>query len=204
MPSRRSGGCDFLEDPSRDARDADPVWLADPDPLTAVGPAADDEAAAFSLWAIPGRKSLVHDGKRLLLRTTLGRRVVRLALDLNLTEGRAFAYAVPAGRRLATKRKAVALIDAALTGEAEALSGESVTRTDLVHMRAIQALDAQAYGASERDLALLLFPGRDTESFNDSALRAQVRYLLRHGRAFRDGRYRELLRADVSKPAESL
>jgi hypothetical protein len=40
----------------------------------------------------------------------------------------------------------------------------------------------------------MLFPGCDTESFNDIALRAQVRYLLQHGRAFRDGRYRELLR----------
>lgn len=174
--------------------------MADPDPLMVVAPADDDEAAVFSLWAIPGRKNLVHDGKRLLLRTTLGRRVVRLAVDLNLADGRAFAYAIPAGRRSAVKRKAAQDVEAALAGEAQAQFGTGVTRTDLVHMRAVQALDAHAAGASERDLALLLFPGRDTEDFNDSALRAQVRYLLQHGRAFRDGRYRELLRAGSASP----
>lgn len=128
------------------------------------------------------------------MRTAVGRRIVRLALDLSLADRRPFAYAIPAGRRSAVKRRAAEAVEAALHADAAAIAGGGVTRTDLVHMRALQVLDAQAAGASERDLATLLFPGRDTEPFSDSALRAQVRYLIRHGRAFRDGRYRELLR----------
>jgi hypothetical protein len=65
-------------------------------------------------------------------------------------------------------------------------------------MRALVALDAAAEGASERDIAVLIFGETDTSAaWNASALRANVRYLLRHGRAFRDGRYRELLRSDL-------
>lgn len=61
-------------------------------------------------------------------------------------------------------------------------------------MRAMQALDAEADGASEHDIAELVFGGFDEpESWNDSAIRASVRYLLSHGRQFRDGGYRDLL-----------
>ena len=69
-----------------------------------------------------------------------------------------------------------------------------MTRTDLVHMRALQALDAERAGASERAIAELVFaPFNEPESWNDSATRAQVRYLLDHGRSYRDGGYRDLL-----------
>lgn len=188
------GGCDFLEDPAIDARAAEPLWLPDPEPLVAVVPADLDEAAAFSLWSVPGRKSLVHDGRRLLLRTMLGRRVVRLAVSLSLGEGMPFAYAAPAGRRACRVLEAAAELDAALAGAPLKTRTPPVTRSDLVHMRALQALDAERDGASELAIATLVFGAfEEPESWNDSAIRANVRYLLDHGRRFRDGGYRDLL-----------
>ena len=188
------GGCDILEDPALDARSAEPVWLPDPDLLVAAAPAIVDGAEPFSLWSLPGRKSLVHDGRRILVRSTLGRRVLRLAVSLSLGDGMPFAYAVPAGPRGPTGLKAVADLAAALAGTPVTGRRPAVTRTDLVHMRALQALDAEQAGASERGIAELVFaPLDEPESWNDSATRAQVRYLLDHGHGLRDGGYRHLL-----------
>lgn len=187
------GGCDFLEDPALDARAAEPAWLPDPEPLLALAPADIDEAETFSLWSLPGRKSLVHDGRRLLLRTTLGRRVVRLAVSLSLGEGMPFAYAAPAGRRARRSLEAAAELAAALASR-ELSARTPLTRSDLVHMRALQALDAERDGASEHDIAVVVFGEfKEPNSWNDSAIRANVRYLLDHGRRLRNGGYRDLL-----------
>jgi len=188
------GGCDFLEDPALDGRTAEPVWLPDPDPLVAVAPAIVDGAAPFSFWALPGRKSLVHDGRRLLMRSTIGRRVLRVAVSLALGDGMPFAYAVPAGERGQRGLKAAAALDAMLAGAGPKPRRPALTRSDIVHMRALQALDAEVDGASERAIAELVFgPFDEPESWNDSAVRANVRYLLDHGRGLRDGGYRDLL-----------
>ncbi len=188
------GGCDFLENPALDARAAEPVWLPDPEPLVAVSPAIVDGAVPFSLWALPGRKNLVHDGRRLLMRSTIGRRVIRIAISISLSDGMPFAFAVPAGERGQRSMKAVANLDAALAGNTLKRRTPAVTRSDLVHMRALQALDAESDGASERAIAELVFgPFDEPESWNDSAVRASVRYLLDHGRGLRDGGYRDLL-----------
>lgn len=188
------GGYDFPEDPTLDARSAEPVWLPDPDPLIALAPAFVDEAAPFSIWSVPGRKSLVHDGRRLLLRTTFGRRAARLAISLSLGDGMPFAYATPSGPRGRRGLQAAADLDAALAGAAPKPRTPPITRSDLVHMRALQALDAECEGASEHAIATLVFGAFDEpESWNDSAVRANVRYLLDHGRRLRDGGYRDLL-----------
>ncbi len=194
------GGCDFLENPTLDARAAEPVWLPDPDPLVAVAPAVSDGAALFSFWALPGRKNLVHDGRRLLMRSTVGRRVLRVAISLALGDGMPFAYAVPAGEHGQRGLKAAAELDAALAGATPKPRRAPVTRSDLVHMRALQALDAESDGASERAIAeLVLGPFDEPESWNDSAVRASVRYLLDQGRGLRDGGYRDLLYPKPSK-----
>lgn len=158
-----------------------------------------DDDDPFSLWAIPGRKSLVHDGKRLLLRTRLGRRVVRFAVSLRLSDGAPFAFAVPPGPDARGRAEAVA---DALAGTSEPRRAATVTRSMLVHMRALQVLDAERAGASERAIGALVFgaAGPDT-GWNDSAVRAQVRYLLRHGRQMRDGGYRQLLSGKPSTPS---
>lgn len=192
------GGCDFLEDPALDAREAEPAWLLDPDVLVGLGPAVRDDGDRFSLWALPGRKSVFHDGRRLIVRSRLGRRIVRLAVSLNLTDAAPYAFAV-SSRDVTGRLDHLTAVSRALAGSPNGPpSGEPLTRTRMVHMRALLALDAQAAGASERDVALVVFGETDRgPAWNASALRANVRYLLRHGRAFRDGRYRDLLRADT-------
>ncbi len=134
------------------------------------------------------------------MRTTLGRRVVRLALALSLNDGAPFAYAVPAGARNRRGLKAAADLDAAFAGAPPTLRTPAVTRAAIVHMRSLQALDAERGGASERVIAELVFGAFDEPlSWNDSALRANVRYLLDHGRALRDGGYCDLIHPKTSK-----
>ena len=153
-----------------------------------------DDEDLFSLWAIPGRKSIVHDGKRLLLKSRLGRRVVRLAVSLTLNDGQPYAYALPPGRRARERAAAITDLAEALTGVPERRAAGAVTRPMLVHMRTLQALDAKRTGASDRDIAELVLGFSEIDlSWNDSAARAQVRYLLRAGRHLRDGGYRALL-----------
>jgi len=197
-PQPSPGGCEGLENPDLDARDADPDWLPDPATLVGLGPAVTGEAAPFDLWALPGRKSMLHDGHRLLLRTRVGRRVTRLAISLALRDGAPYAFAVPAGT--ARRERALWAADLAetLDGAAAAHRGRGavVSRSAIVHMRALQALDAEAAGASERDLARLIFGSVEADAtWNASPTRAKVRYILRHGRALRDGGYRQLLAA---------
>ena len=193
------GGYDFLEDPALAARDAAPSWLPDPAVLIGLGPAVRDDGDRFSLWALPGRKSVFHDGRRLIVRSRLGRRIVRLAVSLSLAEADPYAFAV-SPRGLASWMNHLAAASHALAGAPNARpSGEPLTRTRMVHMRALLALDAQQLGASEREVALVVVGETDRgPGWNSSALRANVRYLLRHGRAFRDGRYRDLLRTDTA------
>jgi hypothetical protein len=194
-PDRRQpGGCDFAEDPTLDARDADPAWLPDPDALIGVGPAVRDEDDTFSLWAIPGRKSIVHDGKRLLVKSRLGRRMVRLAVSLSLRDGQPYAFALPPGRRARERAAATVDLAEAIAGPPTPATAGGITRPMLVHMRTIHALDAKRAGASDREIAELVLGQTETDvSWNDSAARAQVRYLLRAGRRLRDGGYRTLL-----------
>lgn len=62
-------GLRLLEDPALDARDAHPVWFPDHDAVVQLYPDADPppDACAFEFWCVPGRKHLIHDGKRLVL-----------------------------------------------------------------------------------------------------------------------------------------
>lgn len=192
------GGCEGLENPDLDARDADPAWLPDPATLVGLGPAVTGDAPPFDFWALPGRKSILHDGRRLLLRTRVGRRVTRLAISLALRDGAPYAFAIPAGTARRERTLWAADLAEMLDNAASSHRGRGavVSRSTVVHMRALQALDAEAAGASERDLARLIFGAAETDAtWNASPTRAKVRYLLRHGRALRDGGYRQLLAA---------
>ena len=75
-------GLRLFENPEWDARRVQPAWLPDPDGLVALH--ADDdanvEARPFRLWDIPGRKLLVHDGRRLVLASFLSCQIIRMAI----------------------------------------------------------------------------------------------------------------------------
>jgi hypothetical protein len=121
-----------------------------------------------------------------------------LALSRDMQDGRAFAYAVPAGadpqRYRFTLESALTLLQRAGAATLAALSRPP--RSALMHMRALQALDGAAAGASQREIGVALF-GRErvtAEWHPDSEVRAQVRYLLERGRGFMQGSYRDLLK----------
>ena len=77
----------------------------------------------------------------------------------------------------------------------------SATRAALLHLRALQALDASQAGGSHRDIAQALF-GLEAivlRWHEDGELRAQVRHLLRRAEFFMNGGYLSL--AGVLDPA---
>jgi len=196
----------LLEDPERDARDAQPAWIPDPDKLVVVRRDDDpaDQAALFQFWRLPGRKRLIHDGTRLMLTCQLAGCVLRLGLSTTLEEGVAHAYAVRAGHRLGERWRAIetelAILDAA-TAHRVALATGRPGRTPLLHMRTLQALDGTLAGASQREVAEILF-GLVTVAERwdvDGDLRAQVRRLLRRGRILMAGGYNRLLHVGDAK-----
>jgi hypothetical protein len=187
-----------------DGRNAQPIWLSSSDGLLHVRAAHANNAAArrFDLWRIPGRKRLALDGPDLALTAGHSAQRIRLSLSGALADGAAYASAVPLTPRL---RGQLDIFNA----QAQALEGHAlqfdparpVTRAALLHLRALQALDASQAGASHRDIAHALF-GLEAVVLRwheDGELRAQVRHLVRRAEAYMAGGYLAL--ADVSHPA---
>ena len=194
-------GLVFPEDSELDARLVQPVWRSATDAFVRVIADDHDETSDtdhFSLWTIPGRKSLRHDGRRLLLTAVLGGRVLRMALANDVCDGGSFAYVIRSGPGARARCQAVQEQQARLQAM-EPAQPYSVTarpgRLAILHMRALQALDGVLAGASHRDIATAIFGDqRVTEGWHaDSELRAQTRHLIRRGEAFRHGDYRNLV-----------
>ena len=188
-----------------DGRDAQPLWLSSSDDLLHVRAAHANNAAArrFDLWRIPGRKRLTLDGPDLTLTAELSAQRMRLSLSGALANGTTYASTVPLAPNLRGDL-------AAFNAQANALEGHvlrvdparSVTRAALLHLRALQALDASQAGASHRDVAQALF-GLEAVVLRwheDGELRGQVRHLLRRAKAHMAGGYLAL--AGVSHLAE--
>jgi hypothetical protein len=196
----RHWGLRLLEDPERDGRDAQPLWMPDPDTLVLVHPDDDppDRALPFQLWRFPGHKHLTHDGKRLVLTCQWVGRVLRLGLSTKLNDGMAHAFAVRAGGGLHRRWRAIETELSLLDGTTVTSPGVAAGRpgrNSLLHMRALQALDGTLAGASQRQVAEVLIGTRTVAERwdEDCDLRAQVRRLIRRGRVFMSGGYRRLL-----------
>ena len=193
-------GLRLLEDPARDARDAYPDWSPDPSSVVQVYPDADPTADAllFQLWRFPGRKHLVHDGKRLVLTSQLVNRMLRMAISPALEDGMAYAYAVRAGCKLTKRRRAIeaelTLLDTTKVHHTAIATGRP-GRTSMLHMRTLQALDGTLAGASQRGVAEVLFgiTAVTERWYEDGDLRAQVRRMIRRGQTLMDGGYHRLL-----------
>ena len=135
---------------------------------------------AFEFWRVPGRKQLIHDGKRLVLVHT-GPAVPALAL------GRVWKTAWPT--------HATAVVGPrTCRNAAKWLAPAAPTPAAVLELHTLQALDATQAGASLREIAEGLF-GVDAVAADwhkDSALRARVRRLVRRGEALMRGGYRRL------------
>ena len=197
----RLGGCGFAEDPSSDARETHPVWLVDPPGVVRVigdANANTDTDAPLSVWRLPGRKQIVHGGKQVRLTCMNGTETRRLTWPSELGEGDPFAFVISSGVDLRVQWNAVSDFTKTLKAGLPARQVARVfpsSRATLVHMRMFQALDGSLAGASQRDIASALF-GREAVTrrwYADSELRAQVRHLIRKGRALMLGEYRRLL-----------
>jgi hypothetical protein len=187
-----------FEDPSLDARVARPIWRLETErrvKLRAAEPG--DEQEPFSLWTIPGPKQLVHDGRRLLLNAYPGRDALHLTLGQDVHDGEPFEYVLSPRPDMDEQWRRIQNQQRLLTEREFAVVAVSPRpdRVALLHMRALQALDASADGASQREIAASLF-GEDSAAANwhpDSELRAQVRHLLRRARALMVDGYRSLI-----------
>lgn len=155
-------------------------------------------APSFSVWRLPGPKIMsVHARHDLVLTTGVGGGALALTLDAGLLLGDAYAFRVSAATEPDQAVPVMVAVRSAMRGAASSVdeSSSPVSRTALVHLRALQALDGIAAEASHRTLARVLFGAEEvTRRWTaDGELRAQVRYLVRRARELRDGGYRSLL-----------
>lgn len=203
--SAQRWGLRYFEDPRLDARSAEPLWLHDPDALIHLTADHDRPSNAFTLWCRQSHKRLFHDGHRLLLTHTIGHQQVRLALNTSVYDGQAVAYVISAGAHMLTQWHAVEHYQRLLSSSPspQSISVQRPSRTALLHMRCLQAIDGAMAGASHRAIATMLY---GVEAVNarwdsDSALRSHVRYLLRRAQTYCTTKYRELL-APLPFPAQ--
>ena len=187
MQRYTAGACDVADDPRLDASEAHPLWLSDTGGLLHVralhahhAPARSPTTAAFDLWRIPGHKRLEGSGDAVLT-TAIGTRHARILLDAGLEDGSAYVCTVPLTPHLRGQLGEFQDLAALLDGDPlPSSAARPVSRAGLLHLRALQALDAAQAHASHRDLAIALF-GLDAvraQWHADGVLRAQVRHLV--------------------------
>jgi hypothetical protein len=184
-------------DPRHDARTALAPWAAaDIDDLLQVRPARRPlvSATRFSLWRVPGRKALVHLDDESILVAHAGARWLRARLEHGLVDGAACRCAVPLTSGLRGLRTRFESESRQLEGVPEPGRARAVTRAGLLHLRALQAIDASNDGASHRDIATALFGPEAvrTRWSADGELRAQLRHVLARAEEMLRGGYLRL------------
>src|SRR5665213_671439 len=191
-----------LEDPFQDARCAQPMWQSthlDVPVLVAVG-APSPSSSRFSIWEMPGRRSLWRDAMRLTLTSMSIASVMRIGVPVDLSDDDAYGYVIQPGPCAQKHWRRIQACDACIRGGSQPVQAisPSVDRRLLVHMRSLQALDGVHAGASHREIACALFGvSRVTKDWQpDGHLRAQVRFLIRRGRTLMRGGYLALLGSD--------
>jgi hypothetical protein len=195
-------GLRVAENPRLDAREVCPQWQASTEDLLHVravrthsASQADAADRRFDLWRLPGRKCLMLGDVDFTLTAELRARRIRVSLDSRLGDGVDYVCAVPLTPSLRGQLDDFNVHAKALANRApDAVPPRTVSRSALLHHRALQALDAAQAGASHRDIAKALF-GLEAAAVRwhaDGELRAQVRHLLRRAEAYMRGEYRTL------------
>jgi len=201
MPRRvLSGGCFTAEDPELDGRVVQPRWLNSAAISLVPSPFQQPETSRFSLWAIPGRKHLFQQGEGLELWASSMPWIAQWRLAPALADSDPFAYVLAADQQLNARLMAVRETPMPYESRRPVDGGGTrsrPSRTDLLHVRALQVLDGVMSGASHRDIAEVLFGAEAMAKCwsSDSELRAQVRHLVKRANHFVDGGYVELLRS---------
>lgn len=205
----RRWGLEFLWDPALDAREIQPVWL--PSPSTQLRVSKSDEPSqthAFSLWTLPGRKRLLLSSVGMLLLMKLDpHTALHITLNLDLYTGCPFL--IGASPHVDPRRAAEAVARLLPQIQRPRASKASATRRRPIqkvwrHARHLQALDAQAEGATHREIAVALFGEADVWqrwTHDNSEIRAQTRYLLKCANALMKSGYRDLL-TGIARPRQ--
>jgi hypothetical protein len=157
----------------------------------------------FDFWKIPGRKRLVHSSAQLNLTVDQGPNRLRASLSTELEHGEAYGLTVPFNAHLRTRLTGYQVQANTIHGQWPPVVAKKITRASLLHLHALQALDASQAGAHHRDIAGALF-GADAVRKRwtaDSELRAQVRHLLTRAEGLMRGGYLAL--AGVRQPHTS-
>jgi hypothetical protein len=108
-----------------------------------------------------------------------------------LEDSAAYGLAVPLDAHLRTQLRGYQAQANAIQGQWPPVAAKKITRASLLHLYALQALDALQAGAHQRDIAGALF-GMDavrTRWTADGELRAQVRHLLTRAEGLMRGGY---------------
>lgn len=147
---------------------------------TAVPASKGQPHKVFHLWRISGCKRLVFTTAGLILDVAAGGRRMRVSLAPDLADGDGCALTVPLQAGLRDKLPAFQAQADRVEGGPSVAAALTPNRDSLLHFRSLQALDASRAGASQRDIAVMLY-GTDAVQarwHSDGELRAQVRYLL--------------------------
>ena len=192
-------GLGGFENPHLDARVAEPMWRPRPEGELRIVPLkeASPGNSRFDLWTVPGKKTLSHDGRSLILSLQGVGSGMRIALDTQLCDGTAFGYVMPSPIPTVQPAKRFdAIIRTPAARRAHAFATE-VSRDAIMHMHTLQALDGVLSGASQRDVGSALF-GIDHAMVSwtpDGGLRARTRHYIRRGRELMTGAYVHMLQA---------
>lgn len=130
-----------------------------------------------------------------VLTTLIGTRHARILLDGGLADGSTYTCTVPLTPHLRGQLAEFQSLAALLDGDPlHYPHARPVSRAGLLHLRALQVLDAMQAGASHRDIAIALF-GLEAvrgEWHADGLLRAQVRHLSARAEGFMRRDYLDL------------
>jgi len=200
--SPESWGLAAWEDPRGDARIAEPQWLVRDDADISLRRARGRvRSPPFDFWAIPGHKTLRDEGDHLSLTLRGGSEVLRrvhLASDLRL--GDPFAISVTGADGIVARAQAAQRLLRSLQSGLHPALPERPSLTALTHMQILRALDGDAVGASQREIARALFGSSADSSWDpDSRWRARVRYLVKCGRTRCAEGYRRIVGVEVAR-----
>jgi len=188
-----------LIDPELDARAVIPIWRPDP-PTTMRVIRASGATDGFKLYDLDidrNEPGAVHDGEGTYLTASVGANAwqVHVADGLRPQDGIAIAIDADAHAR----RRMVAANRFIEGLERKAIESRKRTpvpsRAGRFHASVLQALDGNAAGASQREIAVALHGAKwvSRRWTPDGELRASIRYFLKRGALLVGGGYRRLI-----------
>lgn len=134
---------------------------------------------------------MAHAGTQLSITAQHGPHRLLALLSTELEDGAPCGFAVPLDAHVRTQLAGYQAQARAIQGQWPPVSGRKLSRASMLHLRALQALDASQAGARHRDIAEALFgPDAVRQRWTaDGELRAQLRHILARAEGLMRGGY---------------